>query len=438
MSFFSKIFNRNSNLKDPDIQFGRYTDSYKADEKYQNWDKAIECFENEKYIQSYKEFLQFITHDEQKNVAYQLLPGKITFKIFQGSKIITGEANFTHFKAEARIVRYDVPNVELMKLLLEENYNLKYTKYALNSDNTICLVFDTLVEDGSPHKIYQALKELATEADRKDDILMARFDNVFPVDYDHIRKIDVEEKNLKFTHFKKWITSVVHEAESGRLDKKLYPGGLSYYLLNLLYKIDYLIKPEGTIMECIKDCHDLYFKGNIINVHDKNDIIISKIKDLSTMTFDSFVKELYEVNSTFGTAMPEGHQRLAEIIEAQMDDLDWYAENGYEVYAQAICGYLAGFSLYSYSLPAPSKALLTLYYRIVESDFFRALGYQQQFLNNGEPDKKEILKAVKKVVITNQVDFPNLTIPFKLLDFSGSSNFYKSFFIMIQKTSYHV
>ena len=50
MSFFSKIFNRNGNLKDPDIQFGRYTDSYKEEEKYKNWDKAIEYFDNEKYI----------------------------------------------------------------------------------------------------------------------------------------------------------------------------------------------------------------------------------------------------------------------------------------------------------------------------------------------------------------------------------------------------
>jgi len=438
MSFFSKIFNRNSNLKDPDIQFGRYTDSYKADEKYQNWDKAIEYFDNEKYIKSYKEFLQFLTQGEQKNVSYTLLPGKIVFKIYQGSKIINGEANFSQFKAEARIVKYDVPNIELMQLLLEENFNLKYTKYALNDANCICLVFDTFVEDGSPHKIYQALKELATEADRKDDVLMSRFDNLFPVDYDHMRKIDSKEKKIKFKYFKKWISSVLLEVGSESLDKNLYPGGLSYFLLNLLYKIDYLIKPEGTIMECIKDCHDLYFNDNITNVLEKNEIILSRIKEMDAMTFELFDKELYEVNSTFGTSMPEGHQRLADIIEAQMDDFDWYAENGYEVYAQSICGYLAGFSLFSYSLPAPSKALLKLYYRIIASDFFSELGYQNQFLSNDQPINKLILKAIKKIVITHQTDFPNIAIPVKLLDFSNNCSFYKSFFVMIQKTTYHV
>ena len=191
-------------------------------------------------------------------------------------------------------------------------------------------------------------------------------------------------------------------------------------------------------MECIKDCHDLYFKDNITNVHEKNDIILSRIQVLGKMTFDVFNKELYEVNSTFGTSMPEGHQSLADIIEAQMDDFDWYAENGYEIYAQAICGYLAGFSLYSYSLPEPSKALLKLYYRIVASDFFNELGYQEQVMNENKPDKKMIWNAIKKIVITYQDNFPNLNIPIKELDFSSPTYFYKSFFIMIQKTSYHV
>lgn len=437
MSFFSKIFNRNANLKDPDIQFGRYTDSYKEEEKYQNWDKAIEYFDNEKYILSYKEFLQFLTHGEQKNVSYSLLPGKIVFKIYQGSKIINGEANFTQFKAEARIVRYDVPNIQLMEQLLEENFSLKYTKYAINNENCICLVFDTFVEDGSPHKIYQALKELATEADRKDDVLMAKFDDVFPVDYDHIRKINESEKKLKFRFFKKWIESVLTEVQSANLDPNTYPGGLSYFLLNLLYKIDFLIKPEGTIMECIHDCHDLYFNDNVTNVLDKNNIILSKIKELDTLTFESFEKELYEVNSTFGTSMPEGHQRLADIIEAQMDDFDWYAENDYKIYAQSICGYLAGFSLYSYSLPSPSKELLKLYFRIIESDYFTALGFKEKYIKNGQLNKKMIVSAVRSITKNYQPDFPNIYIPIKLLDFSTDCQFYKSLFVMISKTTYH-
>ena len=438
MSLYSEIFNLNANLKDPNIQFGRYTDSYKEEEKYQNWDKAIAYFDNEKYILSYKEFLQFLTHGEQQNVTYTQLPGKIVFKIYQGSKIITGEANFTQFKAEARIVRYDLPNIQLMTQLLEENFHLKYTKYAVNSENCICLVFDTFVEDGSPHKIYQALKELATEADRKDDVLMAKYNDVFPVDYDHIRKIDDTEKKLKYKYFKKWIEAVLTEVRSAHLDGTTYPGGLSYFLLNLLYKIDFLIKPEGTIMEAVKYCHDLYFNDSVTNVLIKNELILSKIKELDKMSFHTFAKELYEVNSTFGTSMPEGHQRLADIIEAQVDDFDWYAENDYKIYAQSICGYLAGFSLYSYSLPAPSKELLKLYFRIVESDYFSELGFMDQYQVKGHLDKKMIVSTIKNIIKNYQSDFPNISIPIKLLDFSEDCRFYKSFFMMISKTTYHI
>jgi predicted RND superfamily exporter protein len=36
--------------KTPEIQFGRFNDSYKTEIKYQSWDKSIEYFENEKYL----------------------------------------------------------------------------------------------------------------------------------------------------------------------------------------------------------------------------------------------------------------------------------------------------------------------------------------------------------------------------------------------------
>jgi hypothetical protein len=60
MGIFSKFFEQKRKSSDPELQFGRYTDTYKTDDKYKIWDIAIEHFENEKYLVSYTHFLDFL------------------------------------------------------------------------------------------------------------------------------------------------------------------------------------------------------------------------------------------------------------------------------------------------------------------------------------------------------------------------------------------
>ena len=286
MSFFSKIFNNSEKSVDPEIQFGRFTDSYKEDEKYQCWDKSIDNFENEKYLTSYAMFFDFLAIDGQNNVQYTQSQGKISFTIYQGSKIIYGDADFARFRAEARIVKSPKPNLGLMRLLLEENFGLKYTRYSIDEENCICLKFDTYVEDGSPHKIYQALKELATQADRKDDVLIHNFEELIPINFNHTRQISIQEKKVKFDFFTSNVRKVLHEIDHGKLNTFLYPGGISYLLLDFLYKIDFLIKPEGTLMEVVRACNELYFTDNMTSVHDKNKEMIRKVRQLEKTSFD--------------------------------------------------------------------------------------------------------------------------------------------------------
>ena len=436
MGLFSKIFNSFHDKPEPDIQFGRFTDSYKSDEKYKQWDASIDFFENEKYISAYNQFLDFISSDTHKNVQFSVNTGKIQFSIYQGSKIITGEADYSKFKAEAKIVKVQKLNVGLMRYLLEQNFNLKYTKYAIDGDNCICLVFDTFVEDGSPHKIYQALKELATEADRKDDVLIDRFEDLLPINFNHTRQLSLEEKKAKFEFIKTKVSIVINELDHGGLNPNVYPGGVSFLLLDVLYSIDYLIKPEGYVMETIKECHDTYFTDKMTNVHDKNKKILEKVKTIGEVNFAQLEKELYEVNSTFGSSMPEGHKRLSEIIAAQMTDLDWYIENNYKVYAQAICGYIVGFSLYSYVLPEVSKALLKLYYRITENVYFNSIGFRDNFEVNGRISKTNVIRSIKKIFLTYVSKDSGIKIDTNYLDFKDKCVFSKSYLMMINNMYY--
>ncbi len=100
MNIFSKLFKQDSKPSDPEMQFGRFTDTYKSDEKYKSWDKAIDNFDNEKYLAAYTHFFDFLSNDAASNVNYKQSNGKISFSIYQGSKIIEGEVNYQFFRAE--------------------------------------------------------------------------------------------------------------------------------------------------------------------------------------------------------------------------------------------------------------------------------------------------------------------------------------------------
>ncbi len=437
MNIFSKLFKQDSKPSDPEMQFGRFTDTYKSDEKYKSWDKAIDNFDNEKYLAAYTHFFDFLSNDAASNVNYKQSNGKISFSIYQGSKIIEGEVNYQFFRAEAKIVYITKCHLGLLRLLLENNFDLKYSRYALGDNDCICLKFDTFVEDGSPHKIYQALKELATEADRKDDVLMYEYEGLAPVNYHHTRQVADAEIKIKYKYLMQSVNSVIKEIDFGKLNPVIYPGGISYLLLDLMYRIDFLIKPEGNIMEKVKDIHEQYFNDNLHSVHDKNKAILKDIRSIEKISYEDFANQIYEVSSTFGAAMPEGHQRLVEIIDAQMTDYDWYYENRYFVYAKAICGYVVGFSLYSFALPEPSKALLILYYKITEGDYFKNLGFNLNFFKSEKIlNKTLIVNDIKQVIRENKVKFGDINVDISHLEFDDIYLFCRSYLMMVRNIMY--
>lgn len=437
MGIFSRLFKHDIQKTNPEIQFGRYIDIQKTDEKYKSWDKSIQLFESEKYLSSYTHFLDFLANDEKTNVDYQKSNGKIKFSLRQGSKIIHGESDFQFFKADAKIVQADMPDAELMRRLLEDNFDFKYCRYGIDDDNCICLKFETFVEDGSPHKLYQALKELATEADRKDDVLIQEYKNLHPVNHHQTRSVQPNELKFKYDFFIQTVQFAIEEVEQNKIDHLAYPGGMSFLILSTLYKIDYLIKPEGSIMEKINEIHEMYFHDNMISATDKNKEMLRSLNDFAAISYADFVKEIYEAISTFGTVLPEGHQRLVGIIDAQMIDYVWYYDHGHHTIAKSICDYIVGFSLYSFALPEVSKALLHLYYTIVENKYFTNLQYKEIYsTKNGSLNKTMIQAGIKSIVSHNENQYGRIHIDLSLLKYDDTSSFCMSYLQMVKCIKY--
>ncbi|RMF30755.1 MAG: hypothetical protein D6765_02775, partial [Bacteroidetes bacterium] len=247
MNFLQKLFGRTSvSLEEgPPIRFGRFSDSYKSEQQYDAWDRSLEAFEKEDYLESYRQFFQYLRDPLEDNVTLREdNPARLEFELLQGSRKVYGYADRRRFRAEAKIARAKELSVGFLRRLVEENFDLKYCRYALDEENNILIVFDTYSLDSSPYKLYHALKEAATKADKQDDLLLDEFKTLQPVESGFKEDLPEAEKAVKYQYLTMEIQRAFQELDSGKPDPNQYPGAYAYLLLSLCYKFDYLLKPE--------------------------------------------------------------------------------------------------------------------------------------------------------------------------------------------------
>lgn len=439
MRLLDRFFAARTNGKEklPNIRFGRYSDSYKSDENHQYWKQSLAAFEQADFLASYRYFFEYLRDEQEDNVRYTIddTTQKIDFEFIQGSKKITGSASEDKFNACVKVAKTNALNLGLMRRLLERNYSLKYSRFALDQDNHICIHFDTYTLDGSPYKLYYALKELAINADKQDDLLLDEFKEILsPVEIKHLQLIPSEEKEAKYHYIKSSIQRTLNEIENGELPPKKYPGATAYKLLSLTYKLDYLIKPEGYMMETLERIHRIYFEENKRSTVEKNDYLIAEFKKLLAREKTNYFKEFYRTTATFGITSPENHNRVSTFIEGELPNIGWYIDNEHEATALAIPSYIVGYSQFNYAVPKPDKELFRLFYRIVENDYFLALGYTTVYYDtqNNRFDKKAIKRAFEEIRVNNLAQFPKLQLSVNKLNLDNLVQFSKSYLLMMK------
>lgn len=436
MGFFDRFFgNGTEEQTDPRIRFGRYSDSYKSPASYQAWDLALEKFEEGNYLESYRAFFDYLRDQEEDNVRLQDKDAGISFELYQGSKKLSGFVDSEKLRVESKIAHTEKLRVAFLRRLVELNYELEYSRFALDDEGNITIVFDTYTIDGSPYKLYYALKEVAIKADKQDDLLLDEFKSLQAVDVDHLEIMPDDEKEVKCNYIRQQLEQTLDEVENGKLRKDQYAGGVAYLLLHLIYKLDYLIKPEGFMMETLERLHRLYSsKDEKKSMAELNQIICKELTALLDRPREEFYKEMYRVPATFGITMPVSHDRVVSLIDAELHQMDWYLENGYEKIALAIPGFICSYSMFIYAIPKPGKELFHLYFEIAESDFFKALGFSNYYYNTatGEFDKKAIKKSIRRIVDQHRDQFQKLVFPTGSIDFSSLPHFARSYLRIIR------
>ncbi len=411
---------------EPTFSFGRYSDNNKTILQVDRWTDAENNFKEKKVYESIDAFFSYLRDTSTDNVIYERNANEGRFELFQGSKKVKGFFNDKKLEAEVTLARMPQPSVPVMRRLLEMNFNLYYSRFALDSDR-LCMRFDSSIETASPSKLYYGLKELATRADKQDDLLTQDFSVLEVTDTEHVDEIAIAEKEIKYEHLQKWIQETLDTIATVDADK--FSGGIAYLLLTLVYRIDFLISPEGSLLNDLEKISGIFFKKDDRQPVEKNRDMIEEFKKVQAKTKEEVFKNLFRSKYTFAIVAPQPHKTIADSINGSNQNMYWYRDNNYPYFANQIIEYGISFSQYSYSMPKVITELFLLYMRINYPDYFIALGFNTIYYDAGRKvfNANLVIEKIKSIQEQWRTRYPKMDFKVNNLRFDSLLNFNHSF-----------
>lgn len=435
---FDKLFGRGKKAAEqaPAINFGRYSDNNKTVEKTNRWTDADNLYKEKKYQESIDAFFDYLRDDAAANVNISRTgTANFSFEIFQGSKIVRGSGDAEHLQAEVSLAKMPQPSVPVMRRLLEQNFSLYYSRYSLDGDR-LCMRFDTDIDTANPNKLYYALKELATKADKQDDLLVQDFSSLQSLDTEHVIEIPEAEKETKFAFMQKWISETLQYCQG--LDVEKFSGGIAYLLLTLAFRIDYLICPEGTLQAELEKIPILYFTKDEKPATEKNEAMIASFQKLQAKSREECFSNLFRSKSSFAIVAPQTQKTIADAIYGANTNMVWYRDNGYPLIAQQICEYGISYCQYSYSLPRPLTEWLQLFMQVNYADYFTSLGFMDEYYDGSKNkfNSEKIIEVINDIQNRWRKKYPKLDLKTQNLKFDNMVNFNLSYTTELQELNF--
>lgn len=410
---------------DPVMVFGRYSDNNKTRQKVARWTDADNLFKEKKYPEAITAFFDYLKDDAANNVLEAPRPGGRNFTIHQGSKLVSVDISEHNITAEVSLAQMPEPGVAVMRRLLDQNFNLYYSRYALDGDR-LCMRFETDMETASPNKLYYSLRELATKADKQDDLLVQDFQNLKSIDVAHITELPAAEKEVRTKYIKKWITETLDMAAT--VDAEKFSGGISYLLLTLAYRIDFLTVPEGSLLRELEAINSLYWANDNRAATEKNRDMMEAFRKIASKAPEEIYPCLFTAPSTFSIVAPTQYKNIADSIQKANANAVWYRDNNYPAWAAKVVEYGLSWCQFSYSLPRPLTEMFTVFMRVNNPDFFKDLGFTTSFTDaGGLPIAAEVSTALRNICAAWKDKYPKLEFNTEKVKYDSLVNFNFSF-----------
>lgn len=418
------LFSKKKNMQ-PTIRFGRYSDAYKAPAQYAFWDKSVFLFEQKEYINACIALFDYLYDPAENNVKYVHTADTLEFEMVQGSKKIIGKVSNEWFTAEIDVVKCHQLSLPFMRRLMEMNFDLQFCRFALHND-TIYLKYHTEITDAIPEKLYYALREMATQADKYDDLFIILFAHLAPSHHTHYIPITEQEKSIKYTYLQQWInqaTDLVH-----RLDHHAQSIAISYILLNTALKIDYLLAPQGKITDKIEFINELYYSDTTTPILERNTRALRELLEIKNLSPDDLNKELYQVHATFGLASYAQATDVMSAILSINNDIAQSNDRRYPAITQYITECSVQYALFHLGMPPCLQQYLHFIIHCLNNDYFTALGFDNNYIETGTAklNNKEIKQTLAALQKNAQANFPNFHINVSGLNYKSLLDFIHS------------
>ncbi len=423
--FFSSILSRREKI-DLTIELGKYIEQGLSHFDKEKWNKSLELYVQHDYIESYFSLLQFLRDPKLENITTDKNNHILEFELYQGSKKILGRITDHDIDIYSDIVGYEdsIPS-ELLEVLLQENYKFRYAKFTLTNE-TIRLVFTGPVSLVPPTVLYEALKELSITADSYDDVLIEKYNNFKPINTQHIIQLSDKEVETKIKYFRLWLKNALSLTEKLGRDKRqkdINKGTIGYVLLATVYKIYYLLAPEGVLLDHLRRLDTFYWTSDL-DVINKNEYLVGAFSELLSWTNSVISRSLYKVISTFSTVQSVRNHRLIDFISTEFEAARQYIIQGYSEFYNIIVEYIIGYLNFHVALKPEYKELFDILWRVNNDNFFLDLGFSVRYITRGKLNSFVIEYRLNKVL-----DKYKLRGKFKTskLDYSSPLQFSQSF-----------
>ncbi len=423
--FFSSLLSRRekSGLR---IELGKYLEQSLTHFDREKWNNSIELYTQGNYLEAYYSLLQFLKDPNLDNIIINKQNHLLEFELFQGSKKVIGRITENEISIFSDVVGYKdhIPN-ELLEVLLQENYKFRYAWFVL-TPQTIRMVFNGPVSLIQPKVLYEALKELSITADSYDDVLIEKYEDFTPINTQHIVQLSDKEVNTKIKYFRLWIKSALNTCEKLGRDKRqkeVNKGTISYVLLSTVYKLFYLLAPEGVLLDHLRRL-DAFYWSSELDVVNKNEYLISSLSELLSWTDQIISKSLYKVISTFSTVHSVETHKLIDFMSTELEAAKQYVIQGYGEFFHVLVEYIIGYVNFHIALKPEYKELLDILWRVYNDNFFLDLGFSVRYITRGKLNSFVIEYRLNKVL-----DKHKLRGKFKVskLDYSSLIKFSQSF-----------
>jgi len=413
--------------------FGRFSDSLTEPNQVKLFDEALKKFETNDYIANYKLFLQFLTNKKDDNVLISETASGINFEIIQGSKKITGLATVQKFYCVSKIAQVDTLQVRYLRQMIEANFAFMYIRFAIDPDNNIVLLFESVASEASPYKLLEALRELAIYADKNDDLLLSEFkDDLKPLDLGLRKELPSNIRNFYAHYLIQEIEQTFAYLLQNPILETQYMGGVAYLWLSLAYQLDYLLAPQGYINDSIERIERLFFEKSTESYSIKNKKIADEFLNIKERRLDLILDELYQTTCTFSIMSVKTIRELANLIDSELPNMNWYAKNNYQKIAFAVTDFIVGNAQFNNSFPDFERQLLHLYMQVRHFDFFKQLGLNSNFKNAaGILNTKEIKNALQAILVENNIAKKQIEICITTLNCTDEVSWARSYLEMI-------